>query len=164
MSFKRVMGITILAAVLAPGGAQAMGGDDHGDLHPHHLALFLGAGLETGREGGEKDKGFAAGLEYEYRFHERWGVGGVFETLGGDTIREISLIVPVSLRPVGGLRLVAGPGYETTEKKDKFLLRLGAGYEFHLGGNWTLAPELNADFVDGGAIIWLGGVAIGYGF
>ena len=89
MALSRLMCITVLALALAPGGAQAAEGQDHGDLHPHHLALFLGAGLETKREGREKDKGLAAGLDYEYRFHEKWGVGGVFETLGGDTIREI---------------------------------------------------------------------------
>ena len=163
MPVVRLLGITMLLALLVPTGARAAGGEDHGNSHPHHLGVFLGAGLETKRDGREEDKGFAAGLEYEYRFHKKWGVGGVFETLGGETIREISLVVPVSFHPGGGWRLFAGPGYEFTEQKDKPLLRLGVGYEFH-ARNWTIAPEFIADSVSGGAVIWIAGVAFGFGF
>jgi hypothetical protein len=38
------------------------------------------------------------------------------------------------------------------------------GYEIPLTGNWTLAPEFVADFVEGGARIFIGGVALGYEF
>ncbi len=129
----------------------------------HHLGPFIGSGWETKREGEENDKGLAVGVEYEYRFHRKWGIGGVFETLGDDTIREITMVVPVSFHPAGGWRLLAGPGYETTEKKDKPLLRLGVGYGIH-PPKWSIVPEGFADFVEGGAIIWIGGVAIGYQF
>ena len=57
-----------------------------------------------------------------------------------------------------------GPGYEFTEKKDKFLIRAGVGYKFHLGGQWSLHPELMGDFIEGGIITWIGGIAIGYEF
>ena len=30
-----------------------------------------------------------------------------------------------------------------------FLFRAGTGYEFELMPRWSLAPEINADFVDG---------------
>ena len=158
MVVKRLVAVMTLGAVLAPATTWAAEG------HPHHLALFLGGGQEEKRDGRENDKGFAAGLEYEYRFAEKWGVGGVFETLGGDTIREVSLVLPFSFHPGAGWRLFAGPGYEFTETKDKALFRLGVGYEFHLRGNWNLAPELIADNIEGGATIWLAGIAIGYGF
>ncbi len=164
MLLRSLSGLGILVVLLAPSGAEAADDDEHGESHPHHFALFLGAGLETDREGEEEDKGLAVGLEYEYRLSERWGIGGVFETLGGTTTREVSVIMPVSLHPGGGWRLFAGPGYEFTEKKDKALLRLGAGYEFHLKGGWSLAPEFIVDLVDGGGTIWIAGVAIGYGF
>ena len=160
---RRLAAIALLAVALAPTATMAAEDEHHG-YHPHHVGLFFGGGVETKRDNQEKDKGLVVGLLYEYRLNERWGIEGVFETLGGDTIREITVAVPVVLHPHKGWRLFAGPGYEFTEKKDKWLFRLGAGYEFHLSGNWTLAPELISDFVDGGAIIWLAGVSIGYGF
>lgn len=155
--------IVLLIVWLIPSAAKAAD-EGHHDYHPHHLGLFVGGGVETKSDEPDHDKGLAVGLLYEYRFHERWGIEGVFEALGGDTIREIVVAVPVVLHPHAGWRLFAGPGYETTEKKDKWLFRLGAGYGFHLSGKWTLAPELISDFVDGGAITWLAGVSIGYGF
>ncbi len=135
----------------------------HGDLPRHHVALFLGAGVETKRDG-ENESAFAIGGEYEYRFHEKWGIGAAVEGLGRDTIRDGVLVVPISFHPSGGWRLFAGPGYEFTEKHDKPLLRVGAGYEFHLQGHWTISPEIVGDFISGGAQTWLAGVAIGYGF
>lgn len=153
----------LLSVLLTPSALRAAEDEHHGS-HRNHVALFLGAGVETKRDEPEHDKGLAVGLLYEYRFREKWGIEGVFETLGGETIREITVAVPVVFHPHKGWRLFAGPGYEFTEKKDKWLFRLGGGYEFHLSGNWTLAPELVADFIETGAIVWLGGVAIGYGF
>ena len=83
---------------------------------------------------------------------------------GKDTIRDIVVVVPISFHPAGGWRLFVGPGYEFTEKKDKALVRVGAGYEFHLRGHWTLSPEVIGDFINGGAQTWLAGIAIGYEF
>ena len=132
--------------------------------HPHHLALFLGWGTEE-RSGNLKDKGPAVGAEYEYRFDERWGVGGVVETLGRDTIRQVAFVAPVSYHPGGGpWRLFGGPGFEITEKKDKWLVRLGAGYEIALDGGWSLAPELLVDLIEAGENVWVLGFAIGKGF
>ena len=132
---------------------------------PHqHAAVFVGAGVETKRDGREREVGIALGGEYEFRFQEKWGFGGVIEGLGKDTLRDVVIAVPVSFHPAAGWRLFAGPGYEFTEQKDKALLRVGIGYEFHLHGHWTLSPEIVADFISGGAQTWLGGIAIGYEF
>ena len=130
----------------------------------HHVAVFVGAGVETKRDGREREVGIALGGEYEFRFHEKWGIGGVIEGLGKDTLRDVVIAAPVSFHPVSGWRLFAGPGYEFTAREDKTLLRIGIGYEFHLRGDWTLSPEIVGDFISGGAQTWLGGVAIGYEF
>lgn len=132
-------------------------------LPHHHLALFTGLGAETRRDTPD-EKGFAFGLNYELRFHEHWGVGAGVEGLGQDTIRNIVVVVPVSFHPTNKWRLFAGPGIEFTPKKDKFMVRLGLGYEFPISGHWSLSPEIIGDFIDGGSITWLGGLAIGYEF
>ena len=134
------------------------------DLPHHHLAGFLGGGAETTRGGREREIGIAAGIQYEYRFHQQWGVGGLFELLGQDTLRNAIVAVPVSWHPSNNWRLFVGPGYEFTDKKDKALLRVGVGYEIHVNDRWTVAPEIFADFIDDGARTLVGGVAFGYQF
>ena len=151
--------LSLMAAL--PDGTRAGGGK--GGLPHHHLALFAGLGAETKRDTPDEN-GFAIGLVYEYRFHKHWGIGIAVDALGQDTFRDASLVVPVSLHPIGNWRVFTGPGVEFTDKKDKFIYRLGVGYEFPLGGHWSLAPEVLADFVDGGGIIYIGGLALGYEF
>ena len=86
------------------------------------------------------------------------------EFLGQETVRNVVLMFPVSIHPGGHWRIMVGPGVEFTPKKDKFAVRLGAGYEFELGGHWTLAPEVFVDLIESGENTWVGGVALGYGF
>lgn len=131
--------------------------------HPHHIALFAGYATES-KPPKDDVNGFALGLEYVYRFHSSWGIGGVIEGLGQDTIRNVLVVVPVSWHPVAGLRLVAGPGMEFTPKKDKWALRIGAGYNFHLSDHWSLSPELFLDLIETGENTWVAGLALGYGF
>lgn len=144
------------AALLAP-AAQAA------DLPHHHLSLFAGLGTES-KEGRQDERGFALGLEWELRFHEKWGVGAVIEGLGQDTIRNVLVVIPISFHPGGGWRLIGAPGMEFTPKKDKWAFRLGVGYEFHLSEHWTLAPEAFLDLIETGENTWVAGLALGYGF
>jgi len=155
----------IFAVTLCVGITIAQAADPGEAFSPHHHAAgFLGAGLETKHDGREKEIGIALGGEYGYRFAPKWSFGGVLEGLGKDTLRDTVVAVPISFHPSGPWRLFAGPGYEFTEKKDKALLRTGVGYEFHLRGHWTLSPEIIIDFISGGAVTVLGGVAVGYEF
>ena len=41
---------------------------------------------------------------------------------------------------------------------------MGVGYEIPLTGNWALAPEFVADFIEGGKKLFIGGLALGYEF
>jgi hypothetical protein len=151
--------------LLCFGIANAWAAGDGESFSPHqHIAGFLGAGYETKRDGREREIGIALGLQYEYQFAPKWGIEGLFELLGEDTLRDAIVAAPIVFHPGNGWRLFAGPGYEFTEKKDKALLRVGAGYEFHVDDHWTLTPEIFADFIAGGATTWIGGASIGYGF
>lgn len=132
-SARPIFCMAAAALLLVPGLTSASEDGGHGKLPHHHLALFVGGGVET-QSGHSDHGGFAVGLEYEYRFHERWGVGAVVEALGQDTLRDNVVAVPVSFHPGGHWRLFAGPGIEFTDKKNKFVVRTGVGYEIPLGG------------------------------
>ena len=153
-----------LAVSATPVAADELGtAEDHAAPHPHHLALFAGLGVES-KTGHEDEEGFAIGLEYEFRWSHRWGVGAVVEGLGQETVRNVLVVVPISFHPGGGWRLIAGPGMEFTPKKDKLALRLGAGYNFHIGSGWSLSPEVFLDLIETGENTWVAGLALGYGF
>ena len=139
---------------------EAEGHGEHHALPHHHLALVIGAVTES-KEGHEDEHGLAVGIEYEFRFHERWGVGVAVERLSGDHLDATVVALPVSLHPSGGLRLMAGPGIEFAEEGNESLWRLGAGYEFEIGAPWTLAPEIVVDFISGGGTTWVAGIALG---
>lgn len=76
----------------------------------------------------------------------------------------MSLAALVSFHPGGHWRLFAGPGYEFAENEDEFLIRIGVGYEFSVGDDWTLAPELVGDFLEGGKRTYILGLAVGREF
>ncbi len=129
----------------------------------HNLGVFAGAGVE--KESGHSESGFTLGLEYEFRFNQRWGLGIELETLtGDDTDRSEVVAMPLSFHPNEHWRLFFGPGYEFHGKKDKFLIRTGVAYGWELKNGWSLSPKIIADFLDGGAKTYVAGIAIGRGF
>ena len=66
---------TILVVVLCSGPMTARAAHPgEGGHSRHHVALFLGAGVETKRDGHD-ESAVAIGGIYEYRFHEKWGIG-----------------------------------------------------------------------------------------
>ena len=137
-----------------------------GDMAGHsHVAVFLGAGEESS-DSSHWHEADALGFEYEFRLSNRWGIGAVVEDLNVENRGNTVVVMPISLHVGKGLRAFAGPGVEFKGDsfKEKPLIRLGAGYEFHLGKHWTMAPELIYDLVDRKGSTWLAGIAIGYGF
>lgn len=154
---RNSVALAIAVAFFAPFAASPA------DLPHHHLALFAGLGTES-KPGRQDENGFALGLEWELRFHDKWGVGAVMEFLGQDTVRNVLVVVPISFHPGGHWRLIFGPGMEFTPKKDKFAFRLGVGYEIPIGGHWSLAPEAFLDLIETGENTWVAGLAIGKEF
>lgn len=148
-------------------------------FHRHHVAVFLGAttaeapkhggegAVETESEGGgssgetESVTEATIGLDYEYRLSRIWGVGFLFDYVGGDARASVAA-AGVFLHPVAGLKLLAAPGLEHHEGENEFLVRLGVGYEFEVG-RWALTPGASVDFVDGDEA-YVYGLYIGRGF
>jgi hypothetical protein len=131
--------------------------EEHKEAHYHrnHVGLFLG----NTHEEGEND--FTIGLDYEYRFSQYMGIGLLIEYVG-EPFREGVGLVPLSIHPYKGFRFVVAPGIKPKKDEEKFIWRLGVGYQFPIG-NWTIAPEFNLDFTEG-RVVEVYGVSIGYGF
>jgi len=98
------------------------------------------------------------GLNYDFFFHQKWGVGlhtdillqqFKVETHGEEEVlvREnpVAICAVGLLKPVPSLMLIAGYGIELEKHENIQLLRLGIEYGFHLPGNWELGFALEFD-------------------
>jgi len=163
---QSVTATALLVLLSMAGSAVAAEGESHeGDHHaiPHSwIAFSIGYALERKRT--EDEEASAIGVEYGYRFSEKWGVGAVAEALGSDTVRDASVVIPLSFHPYAGWRLFTGPGVEFGEEQNDWMLRFGGGYEFELGNRWTLAPEVVYDVIESGKRTYTFGLAFGRGF
>ena len=154
-----------------------------GEHSSHHVrdfknevAVFLGGTDEHGH-----DTELTWGIDYKRRIAERWAVGVLFDYAGGE-LRNAVLAPMVAFWPgLGNLQLMAAAGVEfhqgrdggghqksgegggTDEDATYFLVRLGAGYDIHLGESFGLVPNLNLDFVNNEKV-WVYGLAVTYGF
>jgi len=137
---------------------------DQSEHHPrHHLAVFVGGGVENAH--GHSESGYALGLKYELRFHLKWGIGVDLEKLfGDDTNRSEVIALPLSYHPSEKWRLFTGPGMEFGSNENKYLMRVGVAYEIPFHRRWTASPEVLVDFIEGGATTYILGISVGYGF
>ncbi|MFN8847753.1 MAG: hypothetical protein ACK5V3_12020 [Bdellovibrionales bacterium] len=109
--------------------------------HHHHVSLFTGAThLDDVSYG-------TLGLEYEYRLTERWGVGGLYEKI--DTEHPITITMLFACLHLGDLGLTGSYGKEEYDGHSKYLKRIGATYNFYFN-QYTVAPNVAYDFIDGG--------------
>ena len=119
------------------------------------LSLFVGVTDDRG------DNAFSLGLDYEYKFTEIFGIGGLLDHANGD-VRTWVVGVPIFAHPVGGLVVLLAPGIEHQDDGDnEALVRLGAGWEFELSERFVVAPMFNIDFVDDDKV-YVYGVEFGY--
>jgi hypothetical protein len=56
------------------------------------------------------------------------------------------------------------PGVEFEEEEANFLFRTGVGYDFELSLRWSLAPEFNVGFIEGGHTKLIYGLSLSYSF
>ena len=150
-------------------------GEASHDFHRHHAAFIVGV-----TEGEDSKSGFSLGVDYEYRFSELFGLGGVVEYTGGD-FDHVLLLVPVFIHPYKGWLLNVAAGAEIHEEHEEhgvhveheedgdnertadWVARVGAAYQFHFGERYTIAPEVNVDFTEH-ETAFAYGVAFGVGF
>jgi hypothetical protein len=150
--------------------AQVHQGDsDHESNHHHdknHLALFLGASSNLEHS----HTAFTLGLDYEYRFAEKFGTGLLAEYIFEDQA-EVLLGVPIVWHPVQNLKIMAAPLVafsilkvipDGTQLHLELGLRLGTAYDFHFKNN-SIGPAINLDFIDGNTVL-VYGLNFGVGF
>ena len=165
--------------VVEPAGEGEHEGE-HSSHHPRHfmneVALFMGATDEHGH-----DTEFTWGLDYKRRVAERWAVGVLVDYAGGE-VRNAVLAPMVAFWPgLGHLQILAAAGVEFHQGRDGgghqksgeageadqdatyFLIRVGVGYDFHLGESFGLVPIVMLDFVNNEEV-WVYGLAVTYGW
>jgi hypothetical protein len=72
-------------------------------------------------------------------------------------------VFPVSFHPIGGLKLLAAPGFEHEDGDDDFLIRVGGAYEFEFADRFSVSPSLEVDFI-GREHALVYGIDFGVGF
>jgi hypothetical protein len=108
------------------------------------------------------ENGATIGLGYERRLNSLVGVGAFLERAGGD-FGVVAVGVPVILHPHAGWAFKLAPGVEFDDGSRSLLLRAGLSYDFEVVPRWSIAPEFNADFVDGETEL-VYGVSVAYEF
>lgn len=154
--------VAILALVLAPGPAAA-DDDAHAgghDPHHHHLAVAGGAAFKA-----EKPKSaWFLGVDYEYRFNPKIGLGGYYEeTLGDFNLQALGIML--FFHPTESLKLAAGGGVERKlgGGHDKALIRFQVAYDFH-AGQVTYGPMAAWDLIEDQSNVVYVGFGVGFGF
>jgi len=119
-------------------GEAHVGEKNHGK---HALALFAG----VTREHGENLD--TLGIEYTYRLHKNWSVGGVIER--ADREEDSTLVIAFAhFWPYKELFVGAGIGRKDPGDERENTLRATIGYEFELGKSWSIAPQAHLDVIE----------------
>jgi len=124
----------------------------------HKLNVSVGyTHIPEGAEDVDAEKGvwvFTLGVDYLYRFNEKWLVSGMVDVEFGDYLvldkdlgRENATVVAVVgiYEVMEDWGVYAGGGVEFEQHRNLALIRIGTEYAFPLGGGWTIVPNVLAD-------------------
>lgn len=115
---------------------------NHGEEHPRHsLGLFVG----VTQEHGESLETY--GIEYSYRIHQRWTVGGVIERANREKDSTLGIVF-VHFWPWKGLFLGGGIGRKDPASERENTARATLGYEWVFGRGWLINVQANLDFIE----------------
>jgi hypothetical protein len=116
------------------------------------------------------------GLDLEYWFNERWGIGlhndleiqeFIIEQENDELLeRDYPLVLTLDAlyKPWKGLVFQVGAGYEIEKTEDFFLARVGIEYEFEIGNHWDVSPMFFYDYRFEANDTWSFGLGIGKRF
>lgn len=145
---------------------------DH-HFRPFRVAVLIGHTFIPARHSSERLIIPSWGLDLEYWFNSKWGLGlhndvelqSFLIEKGADEIveREYPLVITLDAlyKPWKGLVLQLGPGYELERTENYFLVRFGLEYEIDLPGHWDIAPTFFYDTRDRVYDTW--SIALGVG-
>lgn len=131
--------------------------DTHHLFRPFRIAVMIGHTSIPPTGNSEHVFIPSWGLDLEYWFSKKWGVGShndievesfmVEADYESSIEREYPLVTTIEVlyKPVGGLVLQMGPGYEIEKKKNYAVIRYGIEYEFELRGHWDVFPSVFYD-------------------
>lgn len=148
----------LVCAFICPIAAIGEEGEAGSAPTKNRLELFVGA-THVENRGASADE-FSLGITYERRVSDRIGVGGLVEFTDGTEAWIWG--VPLFIHPIDRVRLTVAAGAEFAGSRQELLIRTGVAYEFELG-KFSIAPELNVDFVDGERNE-VYGISVGFGF
>ena len=110
-------------------------------------------GIFVGYTNASDETHFTYGIEYEYKFNQSWGLGGVYEKTDdahhGDGVTVT--VVELFYHPLNHVRVGFGIGEEKIggdHPHSEDLIRLNATYEYHIG-DFGIEPNIAIDFIDG---------------
>ena len=125
--------------------------------HKHTIGLFLG----ITREHSENLE--TIGLEYSYRFHPKWTVGGVIERAEREKDSTLGIVF-LHFWPHKGLFFGGGIGRKDPGDKRENTARATLGYEWELPRAWVINLQANVDFIENEDREEVYGIAFGKSF
>lgn len=140
--------------------AETTGGETHSvqeGHEKHKLGIFAGV---THEDDGNHE---TLGIEYTYRINHSWSLGGVIER--AEREKDSTLVMVFAhWWPYKEWYLGAGIGRKDPGNERENTLRATIGYEFELGSNWVLSPQVNLDVIEGSENEEVYGIAFGKKF
>lgn len=171
--------ILLLVLVLFSGVVFAQEAEES-TFKKNKLALILGHAYVPAGVNASGEKAWIVlpswGLDYDYRFNEKWGVGlhsdlviESFEYEGEKEIvyertRPLSTVI-VGTRKFGEhATLIVGGGIELAKEENLKLFRIGLDYGWELPGEWELGASLMSDIKIDAYNSWVFGLGVGKSF
>ncbi|GMR25098.1 MAG: hypothetical protein BMS9Abin39_0376 [Ignavibacteria bacterium] len=143
--------------------------EEENHFHYNHIAMFIGASSLFERE----ETHFTLGADYKRYFspESNFAVGIYTEAIFAQHTEWVfgavlfyELTEQLWIRTGPGIEILQEENEHTgeTESKIKFLIRIGSGYDFHIG-TFTVTPSVDIDFLRSTTtLVW--GINFGMGF